>query len=147
MIDRVGKGLTRALYSTYLSHLPRESFSYALSKHEDSRGVFVEMLKTPDCGQFSYFTAKPGITRGKHYHNSKVEKFLVLKGNAKFRFFHIQTGESHELFTHGGEAKVVETVPGWAHEITNIGEEEMMVILWANEVFDPDCPDTYSVQF
>jgi UDP-2-acetamido-2,6-beta-L-arabino-hexul-4-ose reductase len=104
--------------------------------HGDPRGVFVEMLKTPDCGQFSYFTAHPGITRGEHYHHSKTEKFLVIKGTARFRFRHITSGERCELVTKGGEARIVETVPGWTHNITNIGDDEMIVMLWANEIFD-----------
>jgi UDP-2-acetamido-2,6-beta-L-arabino-hexul-4-ose reductase len=144
MIDRVGTGLMRALYSTYVSYLPRELFAYTVQQHGDPRGTFVEMLKTPDCGQFSYFTAHPGITRGGHYHHSKTEKFLVIKGQARFKFRHMQTGETHELLTSGDKAEVVETVPGWTHDITNIGTDEMVVMLWANEVFDREKPDTFA---
>ncbi len=144
MTDRVGEGLLRTLYATYVSYLPSESFSYRVPQHGDVRGVFVEMLKTPDCGQFSFFTAHPGITRGGHYHHTKSEKFLVIKGNARFRFRHMQSGEKYELFTSGEQAEVVETVPGWTHDITNIGDEEMIVMLWANEVFDRSRPDTYA---
>ncbi|UAW99468.1 capsular polysaccharide biosynthesis protein CapF [Halopseudomonas nanhaiensis] len=142
--DAVGTGLTRALYSTYLSYLPPESFSYTLPKHGDERGVFVEMLKTKDSGQFSFFTAHPGITRGGHYHHSKTEKFLVIKGQACYRFRHIVTGEFYELFASGDEPVVVETVPGWTHDITNVGSDEMLVMLWANEIFDRERPDTYA---
>jgi len=106
--------------------------------------VFVEMLKTPDAGQFSYFTAHPGITRGGHYHHTKTEKFLVIKGTARFKFRHMHTGERHELVTDGSKAEIVETIPGWTHDITNIGDEEMIVMLWANEVFDRARPDTYA---
>lgn len=141
--ERVGRGLTRALYSTYLSFLRPEQFSYSLPQHGDHRGVFVEMLKTPDCGQFSFFTAHPGVTRGGHYHHSKTEKFLVIKGAARFKFRHIQTGETYELFTSGTEAEVVETVPGWTHDITNVGDDELVCMLWANEIFDRARPDTY----
>lgn len=140
--DRVGTGLTRALYSTYLSYLPPEAFAYDLPRHADPRGVFVEMLKTPDAGQFSYFTAGPGVTRGQHYHHAKTEKFLVLKGRARFGFRHIVTGERYEITTEGGQARVVETIPGWTHDITNVGEDEMIVMLWANEIFDRARPDT-----
>lgn len=146
LTPRVGTGLIRALYSTYLSYLPPESFVYEVPQHADPRGEFVEMLKTPDCGQFSYFTAHPGVTRGEHYHHSKTEKFLVIKGTARFGFLHITTGERYELITKGGEARIVETVPGWTHNITNIGDEEMIVMLWANEVFDPKKPDTYAMK-
>ena len=144
MTERVGTGLVRALYATYVSYLPVASFTYRVPQHGDPRGVFVEMLKTPDCGQFSFFTAHPGITRGGHYHHSKTEKFLVIKGEARFRFRHMQTGETHELVTSGAWAEIVETVPGWTHDITNIGSEEMVVMLWANEVFDRSKTDTYA---
>jgi UDP-2-acetamido-2,6-beta-L-arabino-hexul-4-ose reductase len=140
--ERVGRGLTRALHSTYLSFLQPGQFSYTVPQHGDTRGVFVEMLKTPDCGQFSYFSAHPGITRGGHYHHSKTEKFLVIKGTARFKFRHVQTGEAHELITHGEKAEIVETVPGWTHDITNIGDSELICMLWANEIFDRKNPDT-----
>ena len=144
LTDRVGSGFLRALHSTYLSYLPPASFSYEVPRHGDARGVFVEMLKTPDCGQFSYFTAHPGITRGGHYHHTKTEKFLVIKGRARFKFRHVQTDETHELVTSGDVAEVVETVPGWTHDITNIGDDELVVMLWANEVFDRERPDTFA---
>lgn len=141
--ERVGAGLVRALYATYVSYLPVEAFAYDVPQHADQRGVFVEMLKTPDCGQFSFFTAHSGVTRGGHYHHSKTEKFLVIKGQALFRFRHMQIGKTHELQTSGDKPQVVETVPGWTHDITNIGSEEMVVMLWANEIFDRARPDTY----
>lgn len=144
MTERVGTGWMRALYATYVSYLPVELFTYAVPQHGDPRGVFVEMLKTPDCGQFSFFTAHPGITRGGHYHHTKTEKFLVIKGRARFKFRHMQTGQVHELVTSGDKAEIVETVPGWTHDITNIGSDEMIVMLWANEVFDRTRPDTFA---
>lgn len=143
--DRVGTGLTRALYSTYLSFLKPEQFDYSVPKYGDARGVFVEMLKTPDAGQFSYFTAHPGITRGGHYHHTKTEKFLVIKGKALFKFKHVVSSEFYQLETHGDEPRIVETVPGWTHDITNIGDDEMVVMLWANEIFDREKPDTYAM--
>jgi UDP-2-acetamido-2,6-beta-L-arabino-hexul-4-ose reductase len=146
-VERVGNGLTRALYATFISYLPVESFAYPIAQHSDSRGVFVEMLKTPDSGQLSYFTAHPGITRGGHYHHSKTEKFLVVKGRARFRFLHMQTGVRHELVTTSDKAQVVESIPGWTHDVTNIGIEEMIVMLWANEVFDHAHPDTFAHPF
>jgi len=100
------------------------------------------MLKTPDCGQFSFFTAHPGITRGGHYHHSKTEKFLVIKGRARYRFRHLLTDEAFEVDSDGDEPLVVETIPGWAHDITNIGDDELVVMLWANEIFDRQQPDT-----
>jgi UDP-2-acetamido-2,6-beta-L-arabino-hexul-4-ose reductase len=143
LTGRVGVGLVRALYATYVSYLPPESFAYRVPMHGDARGTFVEMLKTPDCGQFSYFTAHPGVTRGGHYHHTKTEKFLVIKGQARFKFRNLDSGETLELLTSGEVAEIVETIPGWAHDITNIGTEEMVVMLWANEVFDRAKPDTY----
>lgn len=142
--ERVGVGLVRALYATYVSYLPTEQFAYEVLQYADARGVFVEMLKTPDCGQFSYFTAHPGITRGGHYHHTKTEKFLVMKGRALFRFRHLLTNERYELHTSGDQPQVVDTIPGWTHDITNVGEDELVVMLWANEIFDRQNPDTIS---
>lgn len=143
--EKVGTGLVRALYSTYLSYLKPESFDYEVPLYGDPRGEFVEMLKTPNTGQFSYFTAFPGITRGGHYHHTKTEKFLVIRGKALFKFKHIMTDEYFEIEAQGGKPRIVETVPGWTHDITNIGDEEMVVMLWANEIFDREKPDTYSM--
>lgn len=140
--ERVGAGFVGALYATYVSYLEPSSFSYELPKYSDPRGVFVEMLKTKDSGQFSFFTAHPGVTRGGHYHHSKTEKFLVIKGRAHFKFRHILTDESYTLDTDGEDPVVVETIPGWAHDITNIGDDELVVMLWANEIFDRAHPDT-----
>jgi len=142
--EPVGTGLTRALYSTYVSYLPPESFTYTVPQHGDERGVFVEMLKTPDAGQFSFFTAHPGVTRGGHYHHSKTEKFLVIKGEACFRFRHMLTDEFYELRTSGDKPEIVETVPGWTHDITNEGDNELVCMLWANEIFDRERPDTFA---
>lgn len=142
--EPVGTGFVRALYATYISYLPAADFAYPLPRHADPRGVFVEMLKTRDSGQFSYFTAHPGVTRGGHYHHSKSEKFLVIKGRARFRFRHLISGATHELDTTGEMPQVVETVPGWTHDITNVGDDELVVMLWANEIFDREKPDTYA---
>ncbi len=144
VIENVGTGLVRALYSTYLSYMSPEQFSYTIPSYGDERGVFSEMLKTKQAGQFSFFTAYPGITRGGHYHHSKNEKFLVLKGKARFKFEHIGTAERYELEAEGSVPQIVETVPGWSHDITNIGDEEMIVMLWANEIFDREAPDTFA---
>lgn len=141
-IAAVGTGLMRALYATYVSALPANRFDYPLRRHEDSRGVFAEMLRTSDCGQVSFFTAHPGVTRGGHYHHTKTEKFLVVQGTARFGFRHALTGERHDIVVEGHESRVVETVPGWVHDITNVGTDEMIVLLWANELFDPQRPDT-----
>ena len=119
-----------------------ENFSYSIPSNEDDRGIFCEMLKTKDSGQFTFFTDHPGITRGRHYHHTKNEKFLVMKGEAIFKFENIVTGQRHILTVNGSNPEIVETVPGWTHDITNSGDEELIVMLWANEIFDPDRPDT-----
>lgn len=141
-VGDTGTGFGRALYATYISYLPVESFAYPVTRHSDKRGVFVEMLRTEASGQFSFFTAEPGVTRGGHYHHAKTEKFLVLKGHAKFRFLNLDTGQTYAVETRGEESTVVETIPGWSHDITNIGEGELICMLWANELFDRGRPDT-----
>jgi UDP-2-acetamido-2,6-beta-L-arabino-hexul-4-ose reductase len=146
LIDQVGTGLTRALYATYVAALPPSAFSYPIVSHQDPRGAFSEMLKTRTSGQFSYFTAHPGVTRGGHYHHTKTEKFLIVHGDALFRFRHIVSGETHEIRTSGSEPVIVETVPGWTHDVTNVGENMMISVLWANEIFDRDRPDTVAAK-
>lgn len=141
MIERVGSGFLRALYSTYLSYLGPDKFSYELTSHADERGVFVEMLKTPDTGQFSFLTVQPGVTRGSHYHHTKTEKFLVVSGEVKMKFRHLISGETHQILLSKDKYQVVDTIPGWAHDITNIGQDVAVVILWANEVYDPQNED------
>jgi len=143
--ERVGTGLMRALYSTYLSYMRPEQFSYEVPEYVDPRGKFSELVKTLDSGQFSFFTAKPGITRGGHYHHSKNEKFVVLSGAARFGFRHIQTNEYYEKFVTGDKIEIVETIPGWTHDITNTGDTELVVWLWANEIFDREKPDTFNL--
>lgn len=140
--ETVGAGLLRALYSTYLSFLRPDQFSYTVPVHTDPRGRFVEILKTKNSGQFSFFTAHPGITRGGHYHHTKNEMFLVVQGKARFGFQNVVTGEIFEIFTDGEKPEMVETVPGWSHDIKNVGDNEMIVMLWANEIFDRQHPDT-----
>ena len=143
-VGNVGNGLDRALYSTYLSYLGTSNFLYRLKGHSDKRGKFVEVLKTKKNGQFSFFTIEPGQTRGGHYHHTKNEKFLVLAGTATFRFRHIVSNEQYEVQTSDKTSEVVETIPGWAHDVSNPGSKTTTVMLWANEIFDPERPDTYS---
>lgn len=146
LIDTVGTGLTRALYATYVAALPPLEFSYPIVSHRDPRGAFSEMLKTRNAGQFSYFNALPGVTRGGHYHHTKTEKFLIVHGKARFRFRHVLTGDTHEILTDGDVPTIVETVPGWAHDVTNIGDDIMVSLLWANEIFDRARPDTIAAK-
>lgn len=144
ILEPVGTGLVRSLYSTYVSYLPKQKFSYTVKANDDLRGRFVEMLKTKDSGQFSYFTVSPNATRGEHYHHSKTEKFLVIKGSACFNFYNLDTKEKFELNVNGDKPEIVESIPGWAHNIKNNGNDEVVVMLWANENFNPNNPDTYS---
>ncbi|TGK78436.1 SDR family oxidoreductase [Leptospira noumeaensis] len=146
LIENVGQGFTRALYSTYISFLPITSCSYSIPKYEDPRGSFVEMLKTKESGQFSFFSALPGVTRGRHYHHTKTEKFLIIRGKAQFRFQHLVTKEYYELVVTDENPTIVDTIPGWTHDITNIGENELIVMLWANEVFNRELPDTIAAE-
>lgn len=142
LVDTVGTGLERALYATYVSALPTAAFQYPLVKHEDQRGWFSEFVKTDAAGQVSVFTAHPGITRGGHYHHTKTEKFLVVQGEALFKFRHIISDAVHEIRTTGTTPIVVETVPGWSHDVTNVGNSLLVCVLWANELFNPQKPDT-----
>ena len=146
LIDAVGSGFRRALYSTFVAALPTDEFSYPIASHGDPRGSFSEMLKTRTSGQFSYFTAHPGVTRGGHYHHTKTEKFLIVQGQARFGFRHIVTDETHEIFVSGDQPEIVETVPGWAHDVTNIGDTMLISLLWANEIFDRNRPDTFAAK-
>lgn len=141
-IPNVGSGFNKALYSTYLSYLRPNQFNYSLPSYKDPRGSFVEIMKNVDNGQLSYLTAKPGVTRGGHYHHTKCEKFIVVQGSAKFQFIHTNTLERFEIIVSGDKPQVVQTVPGWAHDITNIGSINLIAIVWANEIFDPNRPDT-----
>ena len=145
LIGRVGTALDRALYATYLSYLPQDKFTYPLVAHEDERGKFVEVLKTLDSGQISYISIKPGATRGGHFHHTKSEKFIVLNSQAIYKCKNILSGEGFEKIISGlAENRVIETIPGWAHEITNIGIDDMLVLIWSNEVFDASKPDTFT---
>jgi len=146
VIPNVASGLERALYATYLSYLSTDKFSYELKGYKDNRGTFYEILKTQESGQFSLSTTAPGITRGSHYHHTKNEKFLVVKGEATIEFRHIVTDEKISYKVSDKKMEVVEMIPGYTHNIKNTGDEEMVLFLWANESFDQDNPDTYFLE-
>jgi UDP-2-acetamido-2,6-beta-L-arabino-hexul-4-ose reductase len=147
LVPDIGSGLSRRLYASYIAALPLADASRPLPAHKDSRGKFVEVLKTAASGQFAYFSAHPGVTRGGHYHHSKVEKFLVAHGTGRFRFREARTGESYELVSSADEPMMIDVIPGWAHDVTNIGDDELVVLTWANEQFDPERPDTHPMPF
>jgi len=144
-VGAVGSGFDRALYATFVSYLPSEDFSYPLEQHADARGTFAEVLKTKSSGQLSFLTAFPGVTRGGHYHHSKVEKFVVVHGRARFRFRNLLSGEQCDVETAAERPVAVETIPGWSHDITNIGDDLLVALVWANEQFDPARPDTIAM--
>lgn len=143
IVQKVGTGFERALYATYLSYLPKDDFSYELTEHKDDRGSFVEILKTIDSGQFSISTTKPGVTRGNHYHNTKNEKFLVIRGEALVKFRKIDEEEVIEYRVSEKKLEIIDIPVGYTHSITNIGKEEMILVIWANELFNKEEPDTY----
>ena len=137
---------TKKLYSTYLSYLPEDRFSYELTMNVDQRGSFTEFIKTPDRGQVSVNISKPGITKGNHWHHTKNEKFLVVSGKGIVRFRKIDSDKVIEYFVSGDKMEVVDIAPGYTHNIENIGDTDMVTIMRANEAFDPETPDTYSLE-
>ena len=145
VIPKVASGFQRALYATYLSYLPLDDFSYELKGNKDDRGTFYEILKTSDSGQFSLSTTAPNIMRGGHYHHTKNEKFLVVKGMATIELRHLITNEVVSYEVSDKKMEVVEMIPGYTHNIKNTGSEEMVLFVWANESFDHNNPDTYSL--
>lgn len=138
--------LTKKLYSTYLSFLPEDDFSYDLNMHCDNRGSFTEFIRTIDRGQVSINVAKPGITKGNHWHNSKNEKFLVVSGTGLIRFRRIDSDEIIEYKVSGEKLQVVDIPTGYTHSIANVGDTDMVTVMWANEAFNPEKPDTYFLE-
>ena len=133
----------KKLYSTYLSYLPEGEFSYGLKGHVDSRGSFTEILKKEGFGQISVNVIKPGITKGNHYHHTKNEKFLVLRGECLTEFRRIDSDDVISYRTRGDKPEVIDIPPEYTHSIANIGKEDAIVLMWANEPFDPENPDTH----
>lgn len=140
----LGDRLTKYLYTTYLSYLEPDDFAYDLVERTDERGKLVELLKSEHAGQIFVSSTHPGITRGNHFHHTKVEKFCVLKGEAEIRFRQIDADDVITYRVSGDRIQVVDIPPGYTHNIQNVGDEEMVVLFWANEVFDPQQPDTYA---
>ncbi len=142
-MDSFSSGLIKALYATYLSYIPSNQFSYKLNDNSDPRGKFVEVLKSSNFGQVSFLTINVNKERGGHYHHTKTEKFIVIKGEALFRFRNLITNEFIEIkISSSYETAVVDTIPGWVHDIINVGNEEVIIMVWANEIYDSQSPDT-----
>lgn len=135
---------TKKLYSTYLSYLPKEKVAFPLKMNCDDRGSFTELLKTANCGQFSVNISKPGITKGEHWHNTKWEFFIVVSGHALIQERKIGTDEVIEFDVSGDNIQAVHMLPGYTHNIINLSETENLVtVMWANEQFDKNHPDTF----
>ncbi|MGO1468961.1 MAG: capsular polysaccharide biosynthesis protein CapF [Tissierella sp.] len=145
-IPNMNDQLTKKLYSTYLSFLPEDKFSYDLKMNKNNKGSFTEFIKTPDRGQVSVNISKPGITKGEHWHHTKNEKFLVVSGKGVIRFRRVGSEEIIEYYVNGEKLEVVDIPPGYTHNIENLGEIDMVAIMWANERFDPENPDTYYME-
>lgn len=134
----------KKLYSTFLSYLPERKTSYRLKMNEDNRGSFTEFIHTTSSGQFSVNVSKPGITKGEHWHHSKNEKFLVVKGQGLIRMRNLLNGEIREFKVSGDSLEVVEMLPGFTHNIINLSnKEDLVTLMWCNENFNPNKPDTY----
>lgn len=145
-IPNMENDLTKKLYSTYLSFLPENQFSYDLKMNCDHRGSFTEFMRTPERGQVSVNVSKPGITKGNHWHHTKNEKFLVVSGEGLIRFRKIDSDEIIEYRVSGDRLQVVDIPTGYTHSIVNVGESDLVTVMWANECFDPEKPDTYFVE-
>lgn len=133
----------KKLYSTFLSYLPTDQFAYDLTMHCDDRGSFTEALRTPERGQVSVNISRPGIVKGNHWHHTKNEKFLVVQGEGVIRFRRIDSDEVITYHVSGKKLQVVDIPCGYTHNIENVGSEDMVTVMWANECFDPDHPDTF----
>ena len=142
-VANMNDGFAKKLYSTYLSYLPENAFSYELKMNVDNRGSFTEMIRTDGQGQFSVNISKPGIVKGNHWHHTKNEKFLVVKGNGVIRFRKINEEKVIEYYVSGDKLEVVDIPCGYTHNIENLGEDDMVTVMWANEPFDPNNPDTF----
>lgn len=142
-VPNVSNELEKKLYSTYLSYLPKDKFSYPLKMNVDDRGSFTEIIKTADRGQFSVNISKPGITKGNHWHHTKNEKFVVVSGKGLIQFRKIGTNEVIDYHVSGENIEVVDIPTGYTHNIINEGETDLVTFMWANETYNPDKPDTF----
>lgn len=142
-LPNISNEFEKKLYSTYLSYLPKDGFAYSLNKKSDDRGSFTEFIRTADRGQVSVNVAHPGITKGNHWHHTKNEKFLVVSGKGLIQFRKVGETEVIDYHVTGEEMKVIDIPCGYVHNIINEGDEDLVTVMWANEAFNPDKPDTY----
>lgn len=145
-IPKLSDPFAKKLFSTYISFLPEGEFNHGLHKHIDKRGLFAEILKTPDRGQVSINISKPGVTKGNHWHHTKVEKFVVVHGEGVIRFRKIGSDDVLEYHVNSESLEIVDIPPGYTHSIENRGETNMVTVIWANELFDPEHPDTFYLE-
>jgi len=145
-VPNMEDALTKKLYSTYLSFLPEDKFSYDLKMNVDSRGSFTEFIRTANRGQVSVNISKPGITKGNHWHHTKNEKFLVVSGYGLIRFRNIDSEEVIEYYVNGEKLQVVDIPTGYTHSIVNVGKTDLVTVMWVNESFDPEKPDTHYLE-
>jgi UDP-2-acetamido-2,6-beta-L-arabino-hexul-4-ose reductase len=138
---------TKKLYSTYMSFKPKNQFKTKLNSHNDNRGSFTEILKQGSFGQISVNVAKPGVEKGHHYHHHKHEKFLVVSGKALIQLKNLFTDEIIAIYASDEILEIVDIPPGYFHTIKNIGEKDLVTLIWANETFDSENPDTISMRF
>lgn len=144
MPEIANNSFAKKLYSTYLSYLPKEKVAFPLKMNVDARGSFTELLKTEKCGQISVNVSKPGITKGEHWHHTKWEFFIVVSGHALIQERRIGSNEIIEFEVSGEEIKAVHMLPGYTHNIINLSEtQDLVTVMWANEQFDPNHPDTF----
>lgn len=146
MLPNMEDGFSKRLYSTYLSYLPEDKFSYELKMNVDNRGSFTEAFKTEDKGQVSVNISRPGIVKGNHWHHTKNEKFLVVSGQGIIRFRKIDSDKIIEYKVSGEKLEVVDIPCGYTHNIENIGVTDMVTVMWANELFNKDKPDTFFME-
>ena len=146
VIPDMSDSFTKKLYSTYLSYLPLDKLSVPLKMNADIRGSFTEIIQTPDRGQISVNITKPGITKGNHWHQSKTEKFIVVSGNASIQLREVNSSAVIEYHVSGNKIAVIDIPPGYTHKLTNEGENKLITIIWSNETFDSEHPDTYYLE-
>lgn len=146
LIQNMEDQFSKKLYSTYLSYLPTNQFSYPVKMNVDERGSFTELFKSLDRGQVSVNIAKPGITKGNHWHHTKNEKFVVVSGKGLIQFRNINSNEIIEYYVSGDKIEVVDIPVGYTHNIKNIGETDLVTVMWCNELFDKEKPDTYYME-
>jgi UDP-2-acetamido-2,6-beta-L-arabino-hexul-4-ose reductase len=145
-VPDMSDAFVKKLYATYLSYLPEDGFRYELKMNRDARGSFTEVVRTPERGQFSVNISRPGVVKGNHWHHTKNEKFVVVQGKGVIRFRRIDSDEVIEYFVSGDKLEAVDIPTGYTHNIENLGETDMVTLMWASECFDPDKPDTYYME-